>query len=133
MRYGFFCTLLTLCIQLACAAPSFAREGIDLQTRVRLFSALKVFIARNSSDGAFETRMAHIDGTVEKKTLIALHPVIFRTDTGFMLCADFADKGKPGRSLLDFFLRQRADGTFKVEYVIKGKRSLNVRLFERIF
>jgi len=102
---------------------------IKLETRAKLQLTLKQYIDAGTVDGIYE----HFDiekGRVEKLRLKTLHPVIFRMESKFMMCADFLDADDKS-VILDYIVGASANG-YRIEQEIPGRRSYLQQFFERL-
>ena len=104
--------------------------AIDLETRTKMQLALKHYIDAGTVDGVYEHFNVE-QGQIEKLRLKALHPVIFATDSKYMMCADFLDAAG-NDVLLDYIVSSSASG-FRIEQEIPGRRSYLQQIFERIY
>jgi len=130
LRRLFVCiSLITLLATLphgfANAAPKF-----DADTRAQLQLALREHITDNTSNDSY--RYFDPDkGETRLFRLKLLHPVIFEKDGFFLMCADFRDAQNED-IILDYVLHRSSDG-FRVEQIVKGRRSFLMTVFERVF
>ena len=108
-----------------------ADEGtLDQQTRVGLQMTLKTYIEGNTKDGTYPFFDVE-SGAVQNLKLKSLHPVIFKREDHFMMCADFVGEDG-GDVLIDYIVVPREDG-YVVEQQILGRRSYLKTLFDRVF
>lgn len=104
-------------------------DRIDMDTRTQLQFALREHISENSPDGAYR----YFDpetGEVRLFRLKHVHSQMFRKDGFYLLCADFIDKDN-NEVILDYVLHETSDG-FRIDQILKGRRSFLMGVFERI-
>ena len=128
-RTGFSWFVAIVLVMATLASGRVEAAQIDLQTRAELQLTLKQYIGAGTVDGVYEHFNVE-QGKLEKLRLKTLHPVIFVTDSKYMMCADFLDtSGK--EVMLDYVVGASATG-FRVEQEIPGRRSYLQQIFERI-
>lgn len=111
---------------------SAAADSIRPETRIALFQELESYIQRNSKNGVFSVFDDKTGMKIDTR-LKNLHPFMFKKGDLYMLCADFV--GDDGQHVVvDFFIPTDPgeDEVYKVFYHVVGKRSILVRLFERL-
>jgi hypothetical protein len=105
-------------------------ETIDLETQVVLQTALREYIHSKSGGGRY-THFDEASGNVQTLTLKRIHPIILRLQDRFMLCADFTNAA--GDSVvIDYIFAPHRTG-YRVEKEIAGRRSLLVKMFEKVY
>ena len=124
--------LAAAAMALCCATASVATAGdaLDPQTRVDLQMTLKEFIDGNTRNGTYPFFDVE-SGAVKNLKLKNLHPVIFKREGHFMMCADFV--GEDGADVLIDYIVVPAEGGYAVEQQILGRRSYLKTLFDRVF
>jgi len=130
LRQIFVCvSLITLMAALPLGFAN-ATPKIDADTRAQLQLALREHITDNTSNDSY--RYFDPDkGETRLFRLKHLHPVIFAKDGFFLMCADFRDAQNED-IILDYVLHRSSDG-FRVEQILKGRRSFLMTVFERVF
>ena len=105
-------------------------EEIDVETRVALQLTLESFIESKTQKNVypfFDPDTAE----VSKLKLRRLHPVIFRKDDFYLMCADFMDTD--GKDVLIDYIVGKHGTKFQIEQEIIGRRSWLTKALEKIF
>lgn len=121
---------LALVLGVSFVAPVAQASGITPETRAELQLALREHISDNTAKGQYR----YFDpesGETRLFQLKYLHTVMFEKDGFFLLCADFLD-GENREVILDYVLHKSTDG-FRVDQIVKGRRSFLMTVFERVF
>lgn len=104
--------------------------SIDVRTQVALQMVLRDYIS-NKTGAKKYTFFDDVKGTSQTLILRRIHPVIFKKNDRFLMCADFIDEeGKD--FLVDYIISHYVDG-YRVEKEIEGRRDFLTRLFEKVF
>lgn len=120
---------MTLSAGLLFSGPNANASDISVERRAELQLALRQHISENTSDGQY--RYFDPDtGNIRLFRLKHLHSEMFRKEGFYLLCADFVDS-ENNEVILDYVLHQ-SDSGFRIDQVLKGRRSFLMNVFEKI-
>jgi len=96
-------------------------------------SEVQLSLRQHLSNSMVDGRYRYFDpdtGETKQLQLKLVHPVIFQKDDFLMLCADFITAD--GKELiLDYIMRDSGEG-YRIDQVIKGRRSFMTKIFKKI-
>ncbi len=121
--------VLMVLLSLASIATTQAEE-IDVETRVALQLTLENFVESKTQKNVYSFFNPDT-AEVSKLKLRRLHPVIFRKDDFYLMCADFIDAD--GKDVLIDYIVGKHGTNFQIEQEIIGRRSWLTKALEKVF
>ena len=121
---------LTLVAATAIFAVTVQAEELDVETRVALQRTLQAYVDNKTVNDAYSFFDVE-SGQTSNLKLKKLHPIIFKKEDYFLMCADFMDE-KGADVLIDYIVRM-GDTSYFVEQEVAGRRGFFKTIFDRVF